>query len=328
METINIEPRVSIIVPVYKAEAYLHRCIDSIIVQTFTNWELLLVDDGSPDRSGVICDEYAGKDERIKVFHKENGGVSSARNLGIDKAVGDWLCFIDSDDTIQPTYLDDFELDKIKSDIYIQGYVKIKKGKVVDKRSFANCKETDFLAILAYSEENYIINSPWIKLYKRSIVVDNDIRFDINTSYGEDHLFTLSYILFANSAHYSMGTGYIYRVSEGESLTQRIVPYNEITYYSLQAKKYQDKICEKTHSNEYMSVVGTVFITNYICTLKYLSQAKGCYSKYKWVRDRFLPEMKKIYTKGLSLKYKLIRSVTISSYFNALIYIAIKAKRL
>ena len=88
METINIEPRVSIIVPVYKAEAYLHRCIDSIIVQTFTNWELLLVDDGSPDRSGVICDEYAGKDERIKVFYKENGGVSSARNLGIDKAVG------------------------------------------------------------------------------------------------------------------------------------------------------------------------------------------------------------------------------------------------
>ena len=109
METINIEPRVSIIVPVYKAEAYLHRCIDSIIVQTFTNWELLLVDDGSPDRSGVICDEYAGKDERIKVFHKENGGVSSARNLGIDKAVGEWLCFIDSDDTIQPTYLDNFE---------------------------------------------------------------------------------------------------------------------------------------------------------------------------------------------------------------------------
>ena len=109
METINIEPRVSIIVPVYKAEAYLHRCIDSIIVQTFTNWALLLVDDGSPDRSGVICDEYAGKDERIKVFYKENGGVSSARNLGIDKAVVEWLCFIDSDDTIQPTYLDDFE---------------------------------------------------------------------------------------------------------------------------------------------------------------------------------------------------------------------------
>ena len=71
---------VSIIVPVYKAEAYLHRCVDSILAQTFTNWELLLIDDGSPDRSGAICDEYASKDARIRVFHKENGGVSSARD--------------------------------------------------------------------------------------------------------------------------------------------------------------------------------------------------------------------------------------------------------
>ena len=77
---------VSIIVPVYKAEAYLHRCLDSILAQTFTDWELLLVDDGSPDRSGVICDEYASKDDRIRVFHKENGGVSSARQKGQDEA--------------------------------------------------------------------------------------------------------------------------------------------------------------------------------------------------------------------------------------------------
>lgn len=79
MEKMNKEPKVSVIVPVYKAEAYLHRCVDSIIAQTFTDWELLLVDDGSPDRSGEICDEYASKDKRIRVFHKENGGVSSAR---------------------------------------------------------------------------------------------------------------------------------------------------------------------------------------------------------------------------------------------------------
>lgn len=321
-------PTISIIVPVYKVEKYLHCCVDSILAQTFTDWELLLIDDGSPDRSGEICDEYASKDARIKVFHKENGGVSSARNLGIDKAEGEWLCFIDSDDTIQPTYLDDFELDKEKSDIYMQGYVKIKKGKVIDKHSFLNCNETDFFAILAYSEENCIINSPCFKLYKRSIILDNGIKFDTKTSYGEDHLFSLSYIPFANSAHYSMGTGYIYRVSEGESLTQRIVPYNEITYYSLQAKKYQDDICEKSQSNEYISVVGTVFIANYIRTLKYLAQEKGSYSKYKWVRERFLPEMKKITTNSLSLKYKLIRSVTISSYFNAILYIVIKSKDL
>ena len=77
-------PKVSIIVPVYKAEKYLNRCVDSILAQTFTDFELLLIDDGSPDRSGEICDEYAKKDSRIRVFHKKNGGVSSARNLGLD----------------------------------------------------------------------------------------------------------------------------------------------------------------------------------------------------------------------------------------------------
>ena len=83
-------PKVSIIVPVYKAEKYLNRCIDSIIAQTFIDWELLLIDDGSPDRSGKICDEYAQKDKRIQVIHKPNGGVSSARNNALELVKSDW----------------------------------------------------------------------------------------------------------------------------------------------------------------------------------------------------------------------------------------------
>lgn len=98
---------VSIIVPVYKAEAYLHRCLDSILAQTFTDWELLLVDDGSPDRSGVICDEYAAKDDRIRVFHKENGGVSSARQKGQDEAQGEYTIHADPDDWVEPTMLEE-----------------------------------------------------------------------------------------------------------------------------------------------------------------------------------------------------------------------------
>ena len=95
-----MSPLISIIVPVYNAESTLNQCIDSIINQKFTDWELLLVNDGSSDRSGEICDEYAAKDSRIKVFHKENGGVSSARNVGIDNSLGKWVTFIDSDDKI------------------------------------------------------------------------------------------------------------------------------------------------------------------------------------------------------------------------------------
>lgn len=95
---IKNNPKISVIVPIYNAEKYLHRCIDSILNQTFTDFEVLLINDGSTDSSGSICDEYAKKDSRVRVFHKENGGVSLARNIGIDKALGLWTLFVDSDD--------------------------------------------------------------------------------------------------------------------------------------------------------------------------------------------------------------------------------------
>ena len=94
--------KISVIVPVYKVEAYLDRCVKSILDQTFEDFELILVDDGSPDRCGVMCDGWAAKDRRIRVIHKENGGLSDARNAGINAALGDWLTFIDSDDYVHP----------------------------------------------------------------------------------------------------------------------------------------------------------------------------------------------------------------------------------
>ena len=100
---------ISVIVPVYNAEKYLHRCVDSILTQTFDNFELLLINDGSNDNSGVICDEYALKDSRVRVFHKENGGVSSARNLGLDNSKGEWIAFCDADDYALPTFLSTYD---------------------------------------------------------------------------------------------------------------------------------------------------------------------------------------------------------------------------
>lgn len=93
-------PKISIIVPVYKVEQYLPKCIDSILAQTYQDWELLLIDDGSPDNSGKICDEYAQKDRRLRVFHTENKGVNKARSMGVEQAIGEWINFVDSDDTI------------------------------------------------------------------------------------------------------------------------------------------------------------------------------------------------------------------------------------
>ena len=95
----------SVIVPVYNSELYINECIKSIIDSNYQNWELLLIDDGSTDKSGTICDQWSQRDSRIKVFHKVNGGVSSARNLGIEKAKGYWLTFVDSDDFISPDFM-------------------------------------------------------------------------------------------------------------------------------------------------------------------------------------------------------------------------------
>ena len=97
-------PEISIIVPVYKVERYLNECIDSILAQTFTDFELILVDDGSPDGCPALCDAAAAKDSRIRVIHKPNGGVSSARNAGLDAVRGNWIGFVDSDDSIDPSY--------------------------------------------------------------------------------------------------------------------------------------------------------------------------------------------------------------------------------
>ena len=97
---------ISIVVPIYKVEKYIKKCIDSIIEQTYKNLEIILVDDGSPDGCAKICDEYAKKDKRIKAIHKENGGLSDARNVGIDISTGKYICFVDSDDYIENNYIE------------------------------------------------------------------------------------------------------------------------------------------------------------------------------------------------------------------------------
>lgn len=147
--------QLSVIVPVYKAEKYLNRCVDSIIAQTWSNLEIILVDDGSPDNSGAICDEYAAKDSRIKVIHKQNGGVSSARNAGIDAATGDYIAFVDSDDYIAPDMYEKlFEvLDSEKSIAACDFMMDFGNGNLVHKTTVSGGESnTDALKALYMSD--------------------------------------------------------------------------------------------------------------------------------------------------------------------------------
>ena len=126
-------PKISVIIPVYNAESTLRRCVDSVLAQTFTDFECLLIDDGSKDRSGAICDEYAARDSRIRAFHKENGGVSSARNLGLDNATGEWIAFVDSDDWAGEKYLESFS-EYLDADLIISGIQSVNKNEIVANR--------------------------------------------------------------------------------------------------------------------------------------------------------------------------------------------------
>ena len=157
-----MSPSISIIVPVYKAEAYLHRCVDSLLAQTFTDFEVLLIDDGSPDRSGEICDAYAKKDARVRVFHQPNGGVSVARAGGVKYANGEWITFVDADDYLPQKSLQTMHLlvEKYDTDLVVGATLNDKRMKTIgDELTVA-----DYRKLLI---EEKITASPFAKLITR-----------------------------------------------------------------------------------------------------------------------------------------------------------------
>lgn len=177
-------PAISVIVPVYKVEKYLRKCVDSILAQTFTDFELFLVDDGSPDKCGDICDEYAKKDDRIIVIHKKNGGLSDARNVAIDRASGDYLTFIDSDDYVAENHLESMyrALLETDSDISITNISTVKDGFINNdfynpdnKLKILNSKEEIFRTV-------YRPNACG-KLYKKHVF--SGIRYPVGRLYED-----------------------------------------------------------------------------------------------------------------------------------------------
>ena len=267
-------PKISVIVPVYKAEAYLHRCVDSLLAQTFQDFEVLLIDDGSPDRSGEICDEYAQKDSRIRVFHKENGGVSSARNLGLDNARGEWVTFVDSDDYVKPSYLFDFGQTECDADFYMQGYQKICVGGKSQEKHFSVSKVQVVPLGVAYfeGESKVIINYILGKLIKLDIVRKNDLYFDVSLSFGEDHLFFLAYLTYIQKIALSPAASYIYLCERDDSLSTRIVPLNDLFSYADKTYKFQMYIMQSHEESKdfIISAIQKRTYINIISTLRNL----------------------------------------------------------
>lgn len=186
-----MNPQISIIVPVYKVEPYIRRCLDSIISQTFIDWECILVDDGSPDNCGKICDEYAKKDSRIIIIHKDNGGLSSARNAALDIAKGDYIMFVDSDDWVESDFCEVAmdNLIKKKADIVVFGLNNIYYDnlEIVKTESHFTSRPRYVSISEAIKElitkEDVICNFVWNKIYKRTLF--NGIRFPVGREYED-----------------------------------------------------------------------------------------------------------------------------------------------
>ena len=179
-------PAISIICPVYKAEKYIHKCIDSVLAQTFTDFELQLIDDGSPDCSGRICDKYAEEDARVRVFHKENGGVASARQMGLDNAIGDYTIHVDPDDWVEANMLEELyaKAKETDADMVICDYWLEYSNR--QERQNLNIINTNSQILIDELVNGRLHGSLWNKLIRRTFLVYNNIRFAEGLNICED----------------------------------------------------------------------------------------------------------------------------------------------
>ena len=192
-------PKISIIVPVYNTVRYLSRCIDSILGQSFRDFELLLIDDGSKDGSGAICDEYAVNDARLKVFHQENQGVSVARNVGLENASGEWIYFPDSDDVIMPDAFGMMmQMVNERIDFVMCGYeVYDEDGEctyAIATRKQSVMRKEDALMEMFLSTDYRYQGYLWNKLFRASIIQDNHLAFVKGIKFNEDRLYNVEYL--------------------------------------------------------------------------------------------------------------------------------------
>ncbi len=237
-----MRPMVSIIVPIYNAEQYLRRCVDSILNQEYTDYELLLVNDGSTDASGDICEEYRDRDPRVIVIQKENTGVSDSRNRALDRARGKYLQFLDSDDWITPdaTRLfvraaEEYGCDMVISDFYrVVGERLSPKGDIEEEGVLTR---EEFAAHMMENPADFYYGVLWNKLYRRDIVEEHKLRMDTDISWCEDFMFNLEYIRYAK-VFYALHAPIYYYVKRKGSLASQGINISKTVKMKLNVFEY------------------------------------------------------------------------------------------
>lgn len=229
------QPVVSIVLPVYNAEKYLHQCIESLLDQGDNNLEIIVIDDGSTDHSGAICQMYSEKDARIRYFRQNNMGVSAARNLGLQHASGEFVTFVDADDMLRPDAIDSMLAAAHGStDLVIGSYERFRCG--AGQEVINSGQEFSFNDIRTdFAELDKLIDFPWGKLFRRNVILENNLAFDKNIPYGEDHIFNIAFCCYAKSVNVISDVVYRYRLGGVASSVKYHKNMHQLSYAMLQA---------------------------------------------------------------------------------------------
>ena len=228
---------ISIIIPVYKVEIYLEKCIQSVINQTYENLQIILVDDGSPDNCGKICDEYAQKDHRIEVIHKSNGGLSDARNKGLEIAKGEYIGFIDSDDYIESDMYEVLYnlLKQYNAYVSICNFYTVSQGKIAIKNAENGIKEYNRIEILKeVLLDNNIQSYAWNKLYKKELF--DEIKYPVGKKYED--IGTTFYLLEKCNKVVVTGKPEYYYINRQDSIVNNVTETTITDYIELIMQRY------------------------------------------------------------------------------------------
>lgn len=274
----NETPLVSVIIPIYNVERYLRQCLNSVLAQTYTHWEMILVDDGSPDGCPVICDEYAERDERVTVLHCQNGGLSKARNRALDCPLkGSYIFFLDSDDYLSPTCLAELVNASENGHLAMTGYIlewesnqtftmpDQAEGMYPDLHSYL----LDFHRLFATK-----FNFAWGKLYRRDIIEAHHLRFIEGLRLAEDVLFNLRYYDYCDKGINAIESkGYYYRQSDGSTQSKKFNPkmfdWNETAYCAVRDYLVEhNAMTLENRTHFYSNVLGNLFYSTGLLVLQ------------------------------------------------------------
>lgn len=315
---------ISIIIPVYKAEKHILRCVNSILSQSFTDYELILIDDGSPDASGAICDEIAQRYTHIRVFHTENGGVSKARNIGLDNAKGDYVLFVDADDEMAPHALHYFHQTLLQyPDIdIIQGGVTGIGGTwkpVLDK----NREWPDFKVSQEWVSEVLLHQAcwgVWSKLFKREIIELNNIRFIPDIIMGEDQLFLYFFQFHASSIALCREYTYVYHQDNINSVmrkTDKTKSYCSEIKVAEEAINYLDK---RVTSLQYYFICRFLGIDNYFRYIRLCSDKNAVREQIQKSRRKILRSKAPFWAKMMFISLSLPEWLTHKPLFQSIYF--------